>query len=123
MIELFHTSPQKNSLGTLGFHTSQYTILHTLRTNAPRLSDIQIINKTMNKMTAARQIVLDMKIARIISIYSEEHNVSLEEATNTYYTSATAKKIEEGIADLHCRSDKYLADELWMEVQENKAKA
>lgn len=77
----------------------------------------------MNKMTAARQIVLDMKIARIISIYSEEHNVSLEEATNIYYTSATAKKIEEGIADLHCRSDKYLADELWMEVQENKAKA
>lgn len=67
-----------------------------------------------------RQIVLDMKIARIIRIYNEEHNVSLEEATDTYYPPATARKIEEGIADLHCRSDKYLVDELWLEVQENK---
>ena len=27
--------------------------------------------------------------------------------------------IEEGIADLHCRSDKYLAGEVWREYQES----
>ncbi|WP_455662636.1 hypothetical protein [Pradoshia sp.] len=64
-----------------------------------------------------KQIVLDMKIARIIALYSEEHHVSLEEATDTYYKSVTAQLIEEGVADLHCRSDKYLADELWLEMQ------
>ncbi len=28
--------------------------------------------------------------------------------------------IEEGIGDLHCRSDKYLAGEVWREYQESK---
>jgi hypothetical protein len=28
--------------------------------------------------------------------------------------------IEEGVADLHCRSDKYLAEEIWKEHQETK---
>lgn len=63
-----------------------------------------------------KQIVLDMKIARIIAIYSEEHGVSLEEATDIYYKSTTSQLIEDGIADLHCRSDRYIADELWIEV-------
>ena len=33
------------------------------------------------------------------------------------YNSETANMIEEGIADLHCRSDKYLAEEIWNEYQ------
>ncbi len=73
----------------------------------------------MNQTSDLRQTILDMKIARIIALYSEEHDVSLEEATDTYYASAIAKQIEKGVADLHCRSDKYLADELWLEVQES----
>ena len=32
----------------------------------------------------------------------------------------TEYMIEEGIADLHCRSDKYLAGEVWREYQESK---
>lgn len=34
------------------------------------------------------------------------------------YNSETANLIEECIADLHCRSDKYLAEEIWLEYQE-----
>ena len=37
-----------------------------------------------------------------------------------YYNSETADMIEEGVADLHCRSDKYLAEEIWREHQERK---
>ena len=33
------------------------------------------------------------------------------------YNSETANMIEEGIADLHCRSDKYFAEEIWNEYQ------
>ncbi len=66
--------------------------------------------------TDVRQIVLDMKMARIIALYSEQHNISLAEAADIFYKSDTAKLIEKGTADLHCRSDQYLADELWLEV-------
>ncbi len=73
----------------------------------------------MKENPEARQIILDMKIARIIETYAQMYDVSLEEAMETFYTSVTAQLIEERVADLHCRSDGYLAEELWLEVQEN----
>ncbi|MCD8285579.1 MAG: DUF3791 domain-containing protein [Prevotellaceae bacterium] len=76
----------------------------------------------MTKTTDVRQIVLDMKIARIIDLYSSQHGVSLAEAADSYYKSVTARLIEDGVADLHCRSDQYLADELWLELHETLAK-
>lgn len=57
--------------------------------------------------------------ARIIENISEMFDVSLQEATDIYYNSETASLIEDGVADLHCRSDKYLAEEVWLEYQEN----
>lgn len=65
----------------------------------------------------SRQVILDRKISRIIEAYSELYNVSLEEAADLYYNSVTAQMLEEGVADLHCRSDKYLAEELHLECQ------
>ncbi len=72
----------------------------------------------MTASNESRQIILDMKISRIIQAYANQYNVSLEEATDAYYTSVTAKLVEERIADMHCRSDGYLAEELWLELQE-----
>lgn len=46
-------------------------------------------------------------------------NVSLDKAADIYYSSETANMVEEGVADLHCRSDKYLAGEVWREYQES----
>lgn len=48
------------------------------------------------------------------------HGVSLQEATDIYYNSETSNLIEEGVADLHCRSDKYLAEEVWREYSETE---
>lgn len=56
--------------------------------------------------------------ARIIQCISEIHGLSLDDAADIYYNSETANMIEEGIADLHCRSDKYLAEEIWYEYSE-----
>ena len=64
------------------------------------------------------QIMKSEKCARIIINISEMFGVSLQEATDIYYNSEIANLIEEGIADLHCRSDKYLAEEVWKEYQE-----
>ena len=61
------------------------------------------------------QIIRSAQCARIITCISNMFGVSLREATDIYYSSETANMIEEGIADLHCRSDKYLAEEVWSE--------
>jgi len=62
--------------------------------------------------------ILEAKYARIINAISKLHGVSTEEAANIFYNSATMQLIEDGVADLHCRSDKYLAEEIWNEWEE-----
>ena len=68
----------------------------------------------------SKQILRSSQCARIIVCISEMFEVSLDKATDIFYNSETANMIEEGIADLHCRSDKYLAGEVWREYQESK---
>ncbi len=58
------------------------------------------------------------KVAKIIESISNLYSVSLDEASDIYYNSDTSILIEEGIADLHCRSEKYLAQCVWDEYQE-----
>lgn len=63
----------------------------------------------------AYNTIMEAKHARIINEISEMHNVSIEDAMDVFYASQLLPLIEEGIADLHCRSDKYLAEEIWRE--------
>lgn len=70
----------------------------------------------------SKQILKSSQCARIIACISEMFNVSLEKATDIFYSSDTAGMIEDGIAELHCRSDKYLAGEVWREYQESNSK-
>lgn len=70
----------------------------------------------------SKQILRSTKNAKIIACISEMYHVSLQEATDIFYNSETANMIEDGIADLHCRSDKYLAEEIWLEYQEKKTR-
>lgn len=64
--------------------------------------------------------ILEAKYARIINEISEMHGISLEEAMDIFYNSETMQLIEDGVADLHCRSDKYLAEEIWEEWIEKR---
>ena len=57
------------------------------------------------------------KAANIIVSLSELYKLTIQKATDLYYKSTTADMIEKGIADLHCRSDKYLATLVWDEYQ------
>ena len=69
-------------------------------------------------MTEESKITLRAnKITSIIISLCELYDLTLEEATDMYYKSTTADLIEEGVSDLHCRSDKYLATLVW---EENK---
>ena len=59
--------------------------------------------------------ILEAKYARIIEAMSQLHDMSLEEAMDIFYNSPLLPLIEEGVAELHCRSDRYLAEEIWRE--------
>ena len=67
----------------------------------------------------AYHAILEAKYARIIKEISEMHSISPEEAMDIFYNSPLLPLLEEGIADLHCRSDKYLAEEIWREREED----
>lgn len=67
-------------------------------------------------MTQESRIVFrGIKCAKIIVAISEMYSISELAATDLYYRSETAAMIDEGVADLHCRSEKYLATLVWEE--------
>lgn len=65
----------------------------------------------------ANRIILDMKYARIIEILAEHLNITREEAMDIFYSSPMFDLIDKGVADMHCRSDQYLADEIIKEAK------
>ena len=67
----------------------------------------------------ASRIILDMKYARIIEILAQQLHLTREEAMDIFYSSPAFELIDKGVADLHCRSDQYLADEI---IKEAKSK-
>ncbi len=72
-------------------------------------------------MTEESKLVLrGNKFANVIMSLSELYELSIQEATDIFYRSESAGLIEDGVADLHCRSDKYLAELVWEEFQEHR---
>ncbi|MDE6578211.1 MAG: DUF3791 domain-containing protein [Muribaculaceae bacterium] len=53
-----------------------------------------------------------MKYTRIIKLIAEKQQISLEEAMNMLYSSPLFEIIDDGTADLICRSDIYLSNEI-----------
>lgn len=68
----------------------------------------------------SKTVMRSAKCANIIMALCELYGLSLQESTDIFYQSDTAEFIEEGVADLQCRSDKYLASLIWEEFQEHK---
>lgn len=63
----------------------------------------------------ADKTILQMKYARIVRLFAEQVHLSYEDALGFFYASDTYRLINEGVADMHCLSDEYLADELLQE--------
>lgn len=60
----------------------------------------------------ANAILLQKKYARVIELYADKYQVSPEIALDRFYKSYLYHQISEGVSDMHCMSDDYLADEL-----------
>ena len=65
----------------------------------------------------ANPTILQMKFARIVRIFAEKANLTYEDALGKFYDSKTFDLVSNGIADMHCLSDEYLADELLVEYK------
>ena len=70
----------------------------------------------------ANPILLQKKYARVIELFSKEMQLTLDEALDFFYHSESYRLISEGVSDLHCMSDEYLAEELKEEYNEQKAR-
>lgn len=66
----------------------------------------------------ANKILLQKKYTRVIDLFAKERNITVEEALDFFYKSEVYREVSEGISDMHCRSDEYLAEELAQEYEE-----
>ena len=65
----------------------------------------------------ADKTLLQMKYSRVVALFAAQQGISMEDALDFFYHSETYQELREGIADLHCRSDQYVADELAAEYR------
>ena len=68
----------------------------------------------------ADKTLLQMKYSRVVALFAAQQNLSVEDALDFFYHSETYQELREGIADLHCRSDQYVTDELTIEYQNSR---
>ena len=68
----------------------------------------------------ANETILQMKYARIIQQIAADLGISNVDAMDLFYNSRTFQLISEGVADMHCFSDLYLAEEVEREIQNDK---
>lgn len=85
--------------------TSQYVLDKYLHFQASK----RILNMQANFA------VLQKKYVRIVKIFAEQASLTYEDALGKFYDSKTYDLISNGVADMHCFSDEYLADELLIE--------
>lgn len=57
-----------------------------------------------------------LKYARIIKGFAEQMKMPYAKAMDLFFHSLTFQLLQDGEADLHCRSDLYLIDELKLEI-------
>ena len=69
----------------------------------------------------ANPILLQKKYSRVIECFAREQGISLDAALDFFYHSQVYQLIREGVSDMHCMSDEYLAEELEQEYVEKNA--
>ena len=69
----------------------------------------------------ANPILLQKKYSRVIEYFAKQQNISLDAALDFFYHSEVYPLIRDGVSDMHCMSDAYLAEELEQEYSQNNA--
>lgn len=68
----------------------------------------------------ANPILLQKKYARIVMCFAEKVHITIVDALDFFYKSSLYNLVSNGISDMHCMSDQYLACELEREYRNKK---
>ena len=63
----------------------------------------------------ANPILLQKKYSRVIECFAKQQGLSLDAALDFFYHSEVYLLMRDGVSDMHCMSDAYLAGELQQE--------
>lgn len=63
----------------------------------------------------ANPILFQKKYSCIIVCFAKQQGLSLDAALDFFYHSEVYQLMRDGVSDMHCMSDAYLADELEQE--------
>ena len=63
----------------------------------------------------ANSILLQKKYSRVIERFAGQQGISLDDALRFFYHSEVYQLMRDGVSDMHCMSDAYLAEELKQE--------
>ena len=65
----------------------------------------------------ANPILLQKKYARVVALFAEQTGLSLDKALDFFYHSFVYQLMKDGVSDMHCMGDGYLADDLEAEYR------
>ena len=68
----------------------------------------------------ANPILLQKKYSRVIELFANKQGISLDTALGFFYNSEVYQHVKDGVSDMHCMSDEYLAEELAQEYREKQ---
>ena len=72
----------------------------------------------------ANPILLQKKYSRVIECFADKMNISLNAALDFFYRSEVYCLMRDGVSDMHCMSDEYLAGKrgacLWTRILKNQ---
>ena len=60
----------------------------------------------------ADRAILPLKYSSVIETLTDLKGIALRQALDLFYTSDVYTEMREGVSDMHCRSDIYLAKEI-----------
>ena len=66
----------------------------------------------------ANPILLQKKYARVVELFAKENAITVAKALDIFYHSQLYELMSNGVSDMHCMSDAYLAEELKQEYAE-----
>lgn len=68
----------------------------------------------------ANPILLPKKYSRVIEYFAKQQGISLDAVLDFFYHSEVYQLIRDGVSDMHCMSDAYLAEELEQEYSQKE---
>ena len=73
------------------------------------------------KSRTCKYVSAQRKHCRVIECFAKQQGLSLDAALDFFYHSQVYQLIRDGVSDMHCMSDAYLAEELEQEYAEKNA--